>query len=129
MNENLQLFQNQSFLNLETFYPNGRGVKTPVWFVQDGEKLYVRTVANSWKVKRARKNPAIKIVPCKSQGQPLGEWVDGRAKVINDPNRAAEINQLLNKKYGIQKRAFDLLGKLRKDQMGVLEIEVSPDPV
>ena len=129
MNKNLQQFQNQRFLNLETFYKDGRGVKTPVWFVQDGEKLYVRTVADSWKVKRARQNPGVKIVPCKSQGQPIGQWVPGRARVIADAARAAEINQLLNKKYGMQKRAFDLLGKFRKDRMGVLEIELSTHQV
>ena len=123
MNKNLQQFQNQSFLNLETFYKDGRGVKTPVWFVQDGERLYVRTVANSWKVKRARNNPQVKIVPCKAQGQPIGEWVSAQAQMITDPHRAKEINQLLNKKYGFQKKAFDLMGKLRKDQMGVLEME------
>lgn len=39
----LQQFENQQFLNLETFRKNGIGVKTPVWFVQDGETLYVRT--------------------------------------------------------------------------------------
>ena len=125
MNEKLQQFQDQSFLNLETFYKDGRGVKTPVWFVQDGEKLYVRTVADSWKVKRVRNNSEVKIVPCKSQGQPIGEWVPAQAQIITDQTRAEEINQLLTKKYGMQKRAFDLMGKLRKDQMGVLEIELS----
>jgi PPOX class probable F420-dependent enzyme len=83
MNKNLQQFQDQSFLNLETFYKDGRGVKTPVWFVQDGEKLYVRTVAGSWKVKRARNQPAVKIVPCKAQGQPIGEWIQPAARSCN----------------------------------------------
>ena len=123
MNEQLQQFQDQSFLNLETFYKDGRGVKTPVWFAQDGDKLYVRTGADSWKIRRVRNNPQVKIVPCKAQGQPIGEWVPAQAQIITDPNRAEEINQLLNKKYGFQKKAFDLMGKLRKDQMGVLEIE------
>jgi PPOX class probable F420-dependent enzyme len=127
MNKNLQQFQDQSFLNLETFYKDGRGVKTPVWFVQDGEKLYVRTVADSWKVKRARNHPEVKLVPCKAQGQPLGEWVPGQAQLLDDAAREEGINQLLNQKYGMQKRAFDLMGKIRKDQMGVLEIELSAE--
>lgn len=127
MNKNLNQFQSQSFLNLETFYADGRGVKTPVWFVQDGEKLYVRTVADSWKVRRVRNHPEVKIVPCKAQGQPIGEWVPGQARLLNDASREKEINQLLNKKYGMQKRAFDLMGKIRKDQMGVLEIQLSDE--
>ena len=35
----------QQYLNLETFRKSGVGVKTPVWFVQDGDTLYVRTLA------------------------------------------------------------------------------------
>jgi PPOX class probable F420-dependent enzyme len=128
MNNHLQQFQNQNFLNLETFYQDGRGVKTPVWFVQEGEKLYVRTVADSWKVKRVRKHSDVKIVPCKSQGQPLGEWVPAQAQVIDDSNRAAAINTRFNRKYGLQKRFFDLMGKMRKDQMATLEIEFSSNP-
>jgi len=120
----LAQFENQSFLNIETFRKDGAGVKTPVWFVQDGDRLYVRTVADSWKVRRVRKNPQVKVVSCKAQGQPIGEWVSARAQIITDSSRAEEINQLLNKKYGFQKKAFDLMGKLRKDQMGVLEIEL-----
>ena len=127
MSNNLQQFQNQSFLNLETFRKDGRGVKTPVWFVQDRERLYVRTVADSWKVKRVRNNPQVKIVPCKAQGQPTGEWVSAQARRVTDLAQEEAINQLLNKKYGMQKHAFDLMGKLRKDQMGVLEIELSAE--
>jgi PPOX class probable F420-dependent enzyme len=44
----------QQYINLETFRKNGVGVKTSVWFVQDGDTIYVRTVANSGKVKRIR---------------------------------------------------------------------------
>ena len=45
MDGKLKQFEGQSFLNLETFRRNGSGVKTPVWFTQDGQTLYVRTVA------------------------------------------------------------------------------------
>ncbi len=46
------LFDHQSYLNLETFRKNGSGVKTPVWFVEDGGLLFVRTDASSGKVDR-----------------------------------------------------------------------------
>ena len=127
MNSPLQPFQNQAFLNLETFRKDGTGVKTPVWFVQDGDLLYMRTVADSWKVKRVRSNPQVNVVPCKAQGEPLGEWAPAQARRVEDAAREAEINQLLNKKYGAQKRMFDMMGKLRKDQMAVLEIQVTSE--
>ena len=124
MSENPQQFQNQAFLNLETFRKNGSGVKTPVWFVEDQERFYVRTVADSWKVKRMRKNPQVRVVPCKVQGEPLGEWVPARARLIDDKDQEKEINRLFNRKYGLQKRMFDLLGKLRRDAMATLEFEL-----
>jgi PPOX class probable F420-dependent enzyme len=127
MNQSLQQFQNQAFLNLETFRKDGTGVKTPVWFVQDGDLLYVRTVADSWKVKRVCNNPQVNMVPCKAQGQPSGEWRPAQAQHIEDAAREEEINQLLNKKYGMQKRVFDAMGKLRKDQMVVLEITLTSE--
>jgi hypothetical protein len=40
-------FQNQQYLSLETFRKNGQGVKTPVWFAQDGEVLYIWTQTDS----------------------------------------------------------------------------------
>lgn len=35
-------FKNQNYINLETFRKSGEGVKTPVWFVQERDSLYVR---------------------------------------------------------------------------------------
>ena len=124
MKTSISQFQNQAFLNLETFRKNGTGVKTPVWFVEQNERFYVRTVADSWKVKRIRNNAQVKVVPCKSQGQVLGEWVPAQARQVDEPGRAQEINALFNRKYGLQKRFFDLMGKMRKDQMTTLEIEL-----
>jgi PPOX class probable F420-dependent enzyme len=125
MNKSFVQFQNQSFINLETFRKNGIGVKTPVWFVEDEGRFYVRTGAESWKVKRIHNNPQIKVVPSKSQGQPIGKWVPAVAHRIDNPVREVEINKLFNRKYGLQKRFFDLMGMMRKDQLATLEIELS----
>ena len=65
-------FERQSFLNLETFKRSGQGVKTPVWFAQEGPTLYVRTGAESGKVKRVRNNGRARVVPSDAQGQSAG---------------------------------------------------------
>jgi PPOX class probable F420-dependent enzyme len=118
-NDKLAQFANQNYLNLETFYPDGRGVKTPVWFVEYNGKLYIRTIADSWKVKRVTRNPQVRVVPSQGRGEPLGEWVDGTAVVLED--RAA-INQLLKQKYGLQKSAFDLMGRFSGRNYVTLEV-------
>ena len=61
--KSLDQFQKQKYLNLETFRKSGESMRTPVWFVQDGESLYVHTVANSGKVKRIRNNGRVNIAP------------------------------------------------------------------
>ena len=60
---NLSQFKNQPFLSIETKRKDGTAVPTPVWFVQDGDVLYVRTIDGSGKVKRARNFSAVRVMP------------------------------------------------------------------
>ena len=124
MNTARAQFQNQDFLNLETFRKNGTGVKTPVWFVEEDGRFYVRTVADSWKVKRVRNNPKVRVVPCEVYGKPIGSWVPALAREIDDPAMEAKIDQMLTEKYGEQRRNFDAIDP--SIRMTVLEIELSP---
>lgn len=123
----MKQFENQQYINLETFKKTGQGVKTPVWFAQENGVLYTRTMANSWKVKRLNRDPHIKVVPSDVRGEPLGSWVNGRAYEITDPAQANHINRLMNKKYGLIKRGFDVMGKLRGRQMTAVRIEVEKE--
>ena len=77
-------FAKKQYLNLETFRKNGESMKTPVWFVQEGEILYVQTVANSGKVKRVRNNGRVNVTPCKVDGTPIWTWVPANAREIKD---------------------------------------------
>jgi uncharacterized protein len=102
----LDQFTKKKYLNLETFRRNGESMKTPVWFVQDGETIYVRTVANSGKVKRIRNNAQVNIVPCKVDGTVVGAWVPAVACEIIDPEIDQKVDKLLDKKYGLLKKIF-----------------------
>lgn len=121
----LRLFENQPYLNLETYRKNGQAMPTPVWFVENAGRLYVRTVKNSGKVKRIRNNPQVRVAPCKVQGELLGEWLPGRSQLVTDPAEEQQVNRLLSKKYGLQKRMFDVLGSLRGRQMDTLVIDLN----
>ena len=120
--KNLQQFEEQDFINLETFYESGKGVKTPVWFVQEENTFYVRTVDDSWKVKRLRKNPQARIVPCDGRGEPRGQWIPATAVINEDETLARDVNDQFNRKYGLQKRFFDLMGRVRRDRLTTLTI-------
>lgn len=110
----LKQFENHQYLNLETFRKSGLGVKTPVWFAQDGETLYVWTEGKSGKAKRIRRNGAVKIAPCKADGALLGEWMDAHAIVNDSPEAVNHVKALFSKKYGFAFHIFGLLGKLRR---------------
>jgi hypothetical protein len=121
--DRLAQFASQQFINVETFRKNGQGVQTPVWFVEDKGTLYVRTVENSFKVKRIRNTPRVRVMPCDVRGGPKGEWVEGQAHFAT----AAEdkrVGQLLTKKYGFQKTMFEVMSKLQGRKYTVIAINV-----
>ena len=100
---------NQQFMNLITQRKSGADVATPVWFAQDGNRLYVMTGRTAGKVKRIRNNPRVQVAPSDRAGTPLGPSQPAVAAVISDAAEAATANALLTKKYGFMKRMFDLM--------------------
>ena len=121
----LNLFKNKKYLNLETFRKNGVGVKTPVWFVQDGDTIFVRTAADSGKVKRIRNHTQVNIAPCKMDGELLGDWIRAIAREVKDQEIDHKVDQLLGKKYGLMKTMFTLAGGLNGRKYTILEMKVS----
>jgi PPOX class probable F420-dependent enzyme len=61
----LEHFAHKQYLNLETFRKSRFGVRTPVWFAQDGETIFVHTLTNTGKAKRIRNHGQVNIAPCK----------------------------------------------------------------
>ncbi len=115
-------FEKQNYLNLETYRKNGEAMRTPVWFTQEGDKIYVRTTKNAGKVKRVRNNSQVRIAPCAVNGEVQGEWVTAQGRIATD-EEARQANQLLGKKYGFQKHMFEMMAKLRGGQWDVITIE------
>jgi uncharacterized protein len=120
--DTLKQFNHQKYLNLETFRRSGESMKTPVWFTQEGDKIYVRTVANSGKVKRVRNNSHVNIVPCRMDGSVTGEWVPAQAVEVCDPNIALTVDKLLDKKYGLMKKILSRRAEKEGRQDTIIEI-------
>lgn len=111
----------QQFANLFTFRKSGEAVKTPVWFAEQGGKLYVMTVQDSGKVKRIRNNGRVQIGPADRMGNPLGPTVEARARLLG-PGEEQVAKEALDRKYGLMKAVFDLFGNLRGMQRAWIEI-------
>jgi PPOX class probable F420-dependent enzyme len=123
MKEPVKQFERQSYMNLETFKRSGQGVKTPVWFVQEGSMLYVRTGAESGKVKRVRNNGRARVVPSNAQGAPLG---DGKARLV-EAEEAAHVNRLAARKYGLMKLGFDAMSRLQGQKWATIRVDLQPE--
>jgi PPOX class probable F420-dependent enzyme len=113
-----------AYINLATFKRDGGAVETPVWFAELDAKLYVFTEADSYKVKRLRRNPKVRVARCGAMGGVTGPWRDGTARVIEDgaTERAAYV--ALRAKYGWQMRLVDLVSRIagRIENRAILEI-------
>jgi hypothetical protein len=120
---NLAQFDGQKYLNLETYRKSGKAEATPVWFLQEGNTFLIRTVRDSGKVKRARNNPKVRIMPCGPRGEPKGEWIDATASIVS-ATESERVNVLLTKKYGLIKRLFDLFTGNRR-QYDTIRVDVS----
>lgn len=124
---NLKQLHKQNYINIETYRRTGVGVKTPVWFVEDEYTIYVRTIADSGKVKRIRKNREVKIAPCKMDGEVIGEWIPANAREINDAETDKKVDRLLDKKYGLMKKMFALTSSIQGKKYTILEVKVSEE--
>ncbi len=119
----------ERYVNLATFRRNGQEVKTPVWIAAGDGKTYVYTNVRSGKVKRIRNNGRARVAPSDMRGNVKGDWVDAKARVIEDgEGRDRGINALVAK-YGWQMRLALFLSRFsgRYKQRAIIELEYSTD--
>jgi PPOX class probable F420-dependent enzyme len=88
----------ERYVSLTTFKRDGTPVSTPVWCVGDGERLLVWTAANTWKVRRIRREPHVRVAPSTAAGKPRGAPVDTTATILPESDR---VQALLAAKYGL----------------------------
>ncbi len=116
----LAQFGGQKYLSVETFKKNGQGVKTPVWFVLHHDAFYVYTEADSWKVKRIRNNPRVRVAVCNMRGNLKGPWLDGTASLVEGEERL-DADKLLDRKYFL-KKVFNFLSRINRHKRAMIKI-------
>ncbi len=110
---NMQQFDNEEFLSLQTFRKTGVGVKSPIWFAEHDGGFLMWTDVNSGKVKRIRNNARVMVAPCKRMGDVTGEWVSARASIDETPEALERVEALLRRKVGIGFVLFRQVDKVR----------------
>ena len=74
---------------LTTYRRGGAAVATPVSIAVAAERAYFVTPADSGKAKRLAGCNRVQLAPCTVGGTPLGEAVDGRARLLDGAARRA----------------------------------------
>lgn len=123
--DSLDVLNGHRFMNLTSYYQDGRGVTTPVWFAEMDGKLYVVSDATTYKVRRIRVVSNVEVGPSDPMGKPVGPVVKAQARILDDQADAQLIEQALKvlaKKYGLMFRLFNLMGRLRKSGRAVIEM-------
>lgn len=120
----LDAFTGEQYMDVETYRKNGTAVRTPVWFVEVNGELCFTTETRSGKVKRLRRMPAVRVAPCKVNGELLGDWHPGMARFLGTEETPL-VDKTFSRKYGFQKFLFDLLGKLQRRDRVFLAVRVT----
>ena len=88
----------QKYVSLTTLRTTGVPVATPVWFGEDGGKLFIMTRSDMGKTKRIRNNPRVRVAPCTIRGKVTGPEFPATARIL-PPAEHPHARQTINRKY------------------------------
>ncbi len=109
------------YVMFTTYKKDGTPVASPLWAAEDDGDLILWTVADSWKVKRLRRNNSVLVQACDARGtRTFGPVVAG---VAAEMDGAAAV-RLIERKYGLLGRLTVLGSKLRRGASGTVGIRV-----
>jgi uncharacterized protein len=129
--ERLAALAGERHISLTTFKRDGTTASTPVWVVSDdGKRLLVWSAATTWKVKRIRRDPRVRVAASDARGNVQGEAIDATARLLG-PQAGDLVQKLLRQKYGLLKRSLDAFNSFvrvvsRKSGSAAEYIEIVP---
>lgn len=87
--EPFAVLRGHKYISLITFRKSGAAVPTPVWFAEQGGRLYVMTRSDSGKYKRIRNQPQVRVAPCTVRGRITGPEIAATAAILPADNPVA----------------------------------------
>jgi len=115
------------YVSLGSYKKDGSLVETPVWVAPLDGKLVVYTLRETYKVKRVKRNPKVRVAKCDVRGKVLGQWHEGTCRIVEDPEEEKRAYASFRDKYGFMMRMGDVMSTLtgRIKRRVVLEITLS----
>ena len=95
----------QKYICLTTFRKSSIPVRTPVWFGEENDQLYVMTRSDSGKYKRLRNNPQVRIAPCTMRGKITGPEFSATARILA-PEDWPRARKTIERKYWLARVPF-----------------------
>jgi PPOX class probable F420-dependent enzyme len=90
----------ERYLLLETRKRDGSWVGTAVNLVVEGGRGFFKSYDASGKAKRLRNFPDVRVAPCTMRGRATGEFVTGRATLLDEESAEAKrAEKLLARKH------------------------------
>ena len=113
-----------TYVSIESYRKNADAVRTPVWIVADGGKLFCWTLAKSDKVKRIRGNVLVRLAPCDARGKIKGEWVAANGRVLESPDDIMAQARRMSRKYGLKFLPFRVIPILHRTKPVAIEFRL-----
>ena len=115
---------------MESYKKDGEPKLTPVQSVMIDGVVYFRTGPETWKVKRIRRNPHVRVVPSDRSGKPKGTWVDGEAQILGEEENL-RVMKLFEEEYGmIGNSLLNFVGRLRGERLTtIISVTLQPKSV
>jgi uncharacterized protein len=121
-------FSGRRCINLESYKKNREPKLTPVQSLEHGGLIYVRTGATTWKVKRIRSNPNVRVVPSDRNGKPIGTWVQGEARMLEGEEKDGML-EVFRREYGaIGYSMIGFVARLRRERQMTAVISIMLRP-
>jgi PPOX class probable F420-dependent enzyme len=117
----------EPYIDLESFKRDGSTAHTPVWCAPLDGRIVIFTAGDSFKVKRVRRDPRVRVRACNVRGDSRGPASTGRCAIVDDPDHEARAYQALTRKYGWQMRLLNLVSTLGGRIGGRVVLEITLD--
>lgn len=117
----------EKYVSLATYRRNGVEVKTPVWIAELSGRYYVFSAGDAGKIKRIRATPRVRVAACDVRGTVRSAWIDGRARIVSEPELIAGVRKAFRRKYGLVMLLTDVMATMtgRMRRRGYIEIELA----
>ena len=115
--DQLEQFSGRRYIAVESYKKDGSPKVTAVQSIEDSGLVWFRTDPRTWKVKRIKRDPHVRIALSDRNGNPTGAWVEGEAHLVEGEGRD-RIQKVFRKEYGaIGSAIVDRVAKMRGERL------------